>query len=405
MKTIIIFGPSGCGKKQFLNRFRDKKSQILAGELEREWERLSRKPWKSILDRPSSERERALADGLESFLEKAGRRKADWCLLGVHAAHYVNGIFSTAVPVSLLRKLNVVRCLTVFDDLYAVRYRLKRDYDDFNYQQLLAWRSVEFVLADMIAGLIVKKRAGAKKPANVWLCVKHPVIAVRRLIFDDSCASVYSAFSITGVLAQKDAKARRSILKEISNYKLQLYKKNLVVFDPGTLDDRLIINDVLSARKPKDKQIIVPKSKRLPFIIGGGKHGPAVRDPDQIFPLRVSHSEAFFLKEYPKAYQSPYNLIDAHITQIDLRYVEQADFLTVWRPFCEGYTSTGCRTEAEAANRLGMPVIAYSPPNDFEKWKKRHRPKPLEPTWPPVGRHEEERSFWSEVNEVVINFA
>jgi hypothetical protein len=401
MKVVIVFGPSGCAKNQFLTRFRDERSGILATELEREWQALSGKPWKSILDKPSSERERALTEGLESFVEKANRRKAKWCFLGIHAAHFVNGIFSSAVPVDRLRELDVARCLTIFDDLYAVRYRLKKEYEDFNYQQLLAWRSVEFVLADMIAGMLVKKRGAFRKPLNVWLCVKHPAILVRRLIFEPSVRRVYSAFSITGVLAQRDSRKRKRILDEISNYRLQLHKRGLVVFDPGTLDDRVIINEVLGDRRPKDKLVRVSRGKRIPYVIGTGKdYGPIVRDPEQVFPLMISHFEAFLLKEGSIAFQSPYNLIDAHITQIDLRYVEQADFVTVWRPFCEGYTSTGCRREAEVASGLGIDVIAYSPESDEKKWTSQHASRPLEPTWPPVGRCEEEKLFWDKVDKV-----
>lgn len=127
-------------------------------------------------------------------------------------------------------------------------------------------------------------------------------------------------------------------------------------------------------------------------------------DPPNTFPIRVDPIEAFSLKESPRAVHAKYNEIDAHITQVDLRYVSQADFITVWRPFNQGFQSIGCTTESVIASSAGKEVIVYSPEEDFLNWRKAKtsKSKPLEKTWPArIGLLATPQQFWEKVEETI----
>ena len=98
----------------------------------------------------------------------------------------------------------------------------------------------------------------------------------------------------------------------------------------------------------------------------------------------------------------PYNTIDAQITQIDLRYVEQADFVAVWRPFSGGFQSLGCYREASTAADLHKEVIAYCPAEDQEAFQRNNEMRPLQERWPPtIPLVPDKQQFWTMVSEAV----
>jgi hypothetical protein len=295
----------------------------------------------------------------------------------------VETMLSSALPIQELQELRPDFCITIHDDLYAVGKRLHDRGFPLNYQQLLLWRSAELLVADLVAGLVVRG-PDLPDPPNFWLGAKHPRSSVIRLLRDWKAPKVYAAFSISGILKIDDAAARAQLKDETTEYRTRLYDRGLIVFDPATLDDRLLINDVLGDLAPTPATLVIEAHKRWPFLIRGEENRPAVEDPAGLFPLQIAHAEAFLLKGPTARPHQPYSDIDAHITQIDLRYVSQADFVTVWRPFNQGIPSAGCFREAASAASQGKEVIAFCPQEDLRDYENNPASgsRPLREVWP-----------------------
>jgi len=401
---ILVFGTPGCSKKEFLRQL--ELSGVWRGvELERVWEKSSGgRKFSVLLDDALSERRTALQaaiGALKGDPHDSGKALA----IGVHATHFVEAMLSCPLPVADLEALGATLCVTIHDDLYAVKKRLAEQGFSMPYQQLLLWRSAELLVADLVASRLVPKRSGQLDPPNIWLGAKHTRISVHRLLNDPTAPKIYAAFSITGVLRVHDRDRREELIQETNEYRTKLHDLGLVVFDPATLDDRLLINKVLLDTAPRDETIVVETHERWPYRIGADEaYQPCVEDPGGVFPLAISHAEAFLLKGGLGSPHSPYSDIDAHITQIDLRYVAQADLVTVWRPFLLGHQSLGCYREASTAADLGKEVIGYCPAEDEEAFRKNpaNQQRPLREFWPPnIPLIPDRQVFWTMVVDAV----
>lgn len=395
MQTILVFGTSGCEKGKFLEQLKSSGARISGIELEPS-------NWNSLLTKPASERRKVLETELKRFLADI-KEQSDIALIGIHATNIADAMLSSPIPIGALKEIGPEFCITIHDDLYAVQKRLQNDGFWLNYQQLLNWRNSELLVADIVASEVISKRNGIIDPPNLWLGVKHPLSSIRRLLFNPECPKVYAAFSITVPRRISNSTLKAELIKETNQYRRNLYQRGLVVFDPATLDDRLLISCVEKDTKPEGKTLSIAEDERWSYAISDeGDDSPAVKDPDSTFPLSIAHSEAFALKSAPKTVHGPYCDIDAHITQIDLRYVRQADIVTFWRPFSQGKMSTGCCTEASLASGLGKKVVAYSPIEDIEKYQKENTSIPLDRVWPnQVAQLSDEARFWNEVDIAV----
>ena len=394
MGVIIVFGTSGCGKRTLLGEMERLDASLCASQLEQKWEEMNDNRFSHLLGKPESERRSALGTALDAL---------NHCkLIGVHATHMVDSMLSSSLPIERLAQLHVDFCVTIHDDLYAVARRLRTQGFPVDYRQILLWRNAEHLLADFVAGLVVKNRGNLPDPPNFWLGVKHAKSSFLRLFQNPAQLKVYAAFSITGVKQLKDEIKKARLIEEITNYRRELLKRSFIVFDPATLEDRILIQDVIHDNSPRDETIQISREERWPYITDGGDlHQPAVDDPADAFPVLIPHAEAFLLRWPVSVPHQPYVDIDAHITQIDLRYVRQADFVTVWRPFNQGIVSTGCATEVFSAAQHKN-VIAYSPNEDEVSWRQNsaNQSKALRTFWPPgVPLFQDEKQFWTKVDE------
>lgn len=407
MRVILVFGTSGCGKGSFLKGCRTDYKAVYCSELEAEWKKLSSKSWKSQLGKPIPERRKALEVAVGWFLDSAKRRKVNTAILGIHATNMAESMLSSPLPVSVLKQLNIDFCLTVHDDLYAVRRRLQREGFHINYQQLLLWRNAEHVIADLVATELVGTGGGRIDPPNFWLGVKHPKSSLRRLLFCPTCPKVYSAYSIAGILEvkDKDPQLYSKLIAETSVYRGNLYQHDLIVFDPATLDDRLLVKEAISNDIKGENFVTINQQERWPYVISdNGSNAPMVGDPKDAFPFKIAYAEASLLRGSSTSPHAPYSDIDAHVTQIDLRYVAQADFVTVWRPFNQGVPSVGCLTEVNTAHTLGKDVLAYSLETDLQQYAARpeNKSRPLKTVWPAgVPLFTNEQDFWDKVNNTI----
>jgi len=405
MPIILVFGTSGCNKASFLESLCRGDKRFWKIELEKEWELHHQTRWTTLLDQPTAKRRNALKETIVRLKSNLPGNKI--VLLGLHATHLVEASLSSPAPIDVLKDIGVDFCITVFDDLAAVRHRLAKRGFHYNFQQLLLWRSAELLAADLISEEVAQKFSNRTNIRNFFIAVKHPLSTVRKLLTNLNCIKVYSAYSISGVIETKNPDLRLRLKNETIKYRKELLMRNIVVFDPGTLDDRLLISK-LRTNKLKQGYNTVNFKERWPYLLGRNKNlHPAVVDPKNLFPLRIQNIEAYILKKSLGGISGHYNQIDAHITQIDLRYVAQADFITVWRPFNQGTPSLGCRREVEYATVLERPVIAYSTREDKKllEEKPRGQSRPLDRLWVSSGGLlENQKEFWVEIDKIIQQF-
>jgi len=388
MRYVLVFGTSGCGKKNFLDTLRDEDHRLFSVQIE----------CKKLENPLQVSRLRSEIANQIHHIKTRFQPRPGTCFVGLHATHLREAFVYSAIPLSSLRKLRPAFCITLIDDLYAMQARLGSEGYRYSYRDLVLWLRAELLMADVIAEEAVVSRTLRTK--NFILGAKHPRTVVSRLVSNDTTPKVYAAYSITGVLSQQNASLRMKLLDENIEYRRKLVTLGAVVFDPATLDDRILINTIAQDRNPRRGRVKISGSKRWPYVIGRGLNAPTLSDPSNAFPIEIPHVEAFVLKVTPQQTpHRPYSDIDALITQIDLRYVSQSDFITVWRPFCLGTYSSGCFREARTAVELGKSAIAFCPRKDREMLGVQSRP--LSDKWPSgVPLIENEEEFWSRVQKI-----
>lgn len=398
MNIVLVFGIPGCGKRDFLRSLNDA-GLLTALDLEEVWEELNGRPFSDLLGKAPDEVRR----GLSKAIGQLTRDERARVFVGVHATHMVETMLSSPLPLEALKALPVDYCITLHDDLYAVAKRLRDRGWPFTYDQVLLWRNAELLVADLTSTLVARNTELLGETPNFWVGVKHPKSVILKLLREPTSPKVYAAFSISGVREESDPETKQRLKDETTRYRKELYDRGLIVFDPATLDDRLLINRVISDEAPRKEILQIEAHERWPYRVGSeGDYEPAVEDPIGTFPIKLSHAEAFLLRGPAAPPHQPYYDIDAHITQIDLRYVRQADFVTVWRPFSKGVPSVGCYREAKSAVAQDKPVVAFSPLEDEEAYRQASKKKPLMEVWPPaVPLIPEEYRFWREVDSAV----
>ena len=247
-----------------------------------------------LLDEALSERRAALQSGLKTLKDEPDDPERDLAI-GVHATHFVEAMLLCPLPVRDLGAHGVALCLTIHDDLYAVKKRLAQKGFPMTYRQLLIWRSAELLAADLVASFLVPKRNNQLDPPNISLSVKHARVSIQRLLNEPTRPRVYAAFSITGVIRRPELE-RRPLIQETNQHRKKLHDLGIVVFDPATLDDRLLINKVMGDTAPRAGAITIEADERWPYRIGSDEaNQPCVNDPDGVFPLEIAPAEAFLL--------------------------------------------------------------------------------------------------------------
>ena len=402
MSVILVFGTSGCAKANFLRLLRRYNANYWTTEIEREWEKTRKSAdWTVLLGRPQHERQSALENTVRRLKKNIPQNKTS--LIGVHATHLVDAFCSSSIPLSALKELPIKFCITLIDDLGPVRHRLSEKGYHYNYQQLLTWRSAELLVADLVAKEVVKTQLTRINVPNFCIGVKHAISQVNKLISNPNLLRVYSAYAITGIHQTKTKSLKDKLKRETLEYRKNLIKKNLIVFDPGTIDDRLLINKV-TKKRIKPKYIEINENERWPYKLDDADLRPVLSDPAGLYPIKFPHSEGDLLKESLPGMSRYYNEIDAQITSIDKRYIDQADFITVWRPFNQGFNSLGCREEARYASDSQKMVVTYNPHEDEVKFRRnpQNQSRPLSEKWIKAGRlFPDEIKFWSEIDNVI----
>jgi adenylate kinase len=281
---------------------------------------------------------------------KSDLAAADLNIIGLHASHLLGSIPIFPCSSACLATLSPDICITLLDDVYSCRKMLERGGYPFRYSQLLNWRQIECGIADYLA-----VACGVE---NIYLAAKHPSVMLYRLLFEPRRPRLYSASQITNV--RRDLKARA----EIEKHRRRIHKE-YVVFDPLTVDDRILVND-LPQGAPQNEVIAVRQEARWPCSLSdlGEQYESLVPEDASVFPVSIGVGEAEELHrpDEMSSYRSP---IDAQITHRDFRYIDQADAVGAFRPRFMGHESGGVAAEKSyAAGSGGKPVVEYTPPED-----------------------------------------
>lgn len=251
--------------------------------------------------------------------------------------------------------------ITLIDDIYAVRQRIHVDeYTAFELQELLLWRAEELLLGDVLSRLVNNKNP----PPNYLISVRHPVRKLAHLIFSHNKKNgednrqphgrVYLSFNIS------DTRNTEQGRKEINDFRRQFHsRESLFVFDPLMIDELPPIHHLKklidSGTVPSKEIEYDPRDPRWhwPWLIGGDNLAPIVNDSDLLpsYPLKLPTHEL----------AAAASAIDAQVSNRDLRLVDQAHYLALWRPTMTRGTqvSAGVRGEMEFARQRGVHILAY----------------------------------------------
>lgn len=240
---------------------------------------------------------------------------ADLNIISLHACHQCKSMPVFPCTSEAVKGLDPAICITLIDDVYSCRKRLEHGGYPYRYHQLLHWRQTECSIADLIAE--------ASSIENVYLAAKHPSMMVYRLLFEPKRPRLYSASQITNV--RDDPKAQKGV--EANRRRIH---KQFVVFDPLTVDDRILVNS-LPVDETEAESFQVGIDARWPSDLSdiGPHYESLVPEDPNLFPLTVEVKEAEELNR-PDQMSSPMSTIDAQITQRDYRYIDQADVMAAY---------------------------------------------------------------------------
>lgn len=360
--TVLVFGISGVKKGQVLDRLAKYYTSQHPGTdvFTVDIKDSLRTPMATFLAMPLKSKRTVLEKAVHDCVRIVEQSKAPVKFVSLHATYFGGGELSAPLSVHWLALLSPDRILTLVDDAYAIRARIAGEGYDIPYTHLLFWRAADLMLVDNFADRLTGQMG--KQIENQVIAVKHPLLAFYRLLFEPRRPRIYCGFHVTHVRTNSTAK------NEINEFRRKLQQEYLV-FDPLTVDDRILVNFL----RPRlgSRKVTIPSSERWDWRISDDPANPLspMIDDEQFFPLRVNVGEARMLASGSQPTKS---IIDAQITSRDFRYIDQADVMVAFRPWWSGETSIGVETEMGYAQQHEKGPIIYSVAKDEEKYTVKH---------------------------------
>jgi len=318
--------------------------------------------------------------------------------LGAHLLYRYGRVPSVAADLRQLAQWRPDCIVTLTDDIYCVRERVHQGgHTAFTFQELLLWRLEELLLGDVLARLVSSKTP----PPNYLISVRHPVRNFVRLIFahgkeakgaDRRCGRVYLSFNIS------DTRHTDSGRNEIDAFRRKFFSyEDLFVFDPLMIDELPPVYQVTGRSSPPPSSPHIdydPREPRWRWPWLGGDFSPIVDDSDlhSRYPLKIPVDEL----------RSAAETIDTQVSNRDIRLVDQAHYLALWRPTMtrEASVSAGVRGEMEFARDRGVRMLTYVkkgadqlPGSSFLKYLNPHQN-------PDVKFEEDDDEFWRHIEEI-----
>ena len=171
--------------------------------------------------------------------------------------------------------------------------------------------------------------------------VRHPLSTFKNLILPYTPISVYLSYAIS--------KTRNSPkdIKQINQFREKMHelgkKHDVTIFDPVTIDELIL----KQASKQKGSTVTLNKSLRWPLNYAN----ILVEENNSV--VKLTKTEIKNSMDY----------IKHQVKSRDLKLVEQAALLVVYRPFFNG-PSTGAKAEIDHAKDKGNDMCIYSPTID-----------------------------------------
>ena len=273
-------------------------------------------------------------------------------LLATHLTYYTSGRQFSLIDIPTIRRWRPDCIITLVDDMLDIHAALlRRDTEQHtNFQlrlrEILAWRSAEIAMADLLARNLYERRT----IPHYVVGVKHPAEMLYRLIFHRRrFPVVYSSFPITAVRFEEDRRA------SIDGIRQELHRR-FIVFDPLTLDEGTpqVFDKARAACADGATEITITADEaRWPL----DNYGTLKDGLPSAFPLTLDPREALEV----------WDDMENQVRHRDLTMVEQAQCVAAYRITMGGRLSTGMYSELMYASHTAepaRPVLVYADPED-----------------------------------------
>jgi hypothetical protein len=243
-----------------------------------------------------------------------------------------------------------IRVITLIDDVFHIWQTIRKKEEDgafsnikLRLREIISWRSVELLQAETVAKYYTREN---RNVVNYEVSVRHPSYVFNNLVFNPKPVCAYLSFPITKI------RNRPECVKEINDFRLRMHafaeKNEMVLFDPVTIDELLLVHSIPDADPPEDMagNVTIDGAERWP--LGFKNLGEEVA-----FPLEIPKRE---IKEVRPD-------IDNNIRARDFKLVDTSLCTAAYRPYYHG-RSTGVAAEIEHSVREFKRVFAFDSPED-----------------------------------------
>ena len=273
-------------------------------------------------------------------------------LIAAHLTYYTSGRQFSLIDLPTIRRWRPDCIITLVDDMLDIHSALaRRDAEQhtnfrLRLREILAWRSAEITMADLLARNLYPERA----VPHYVVSVKHPAEMLYRLIFRRrEYPLVYASFPITAIRHDPETRAG------IDHIRSELHRR-FIVFDPLTLDEgtpRVFDKARVACLDSVPEIAISSDEARWPLDTAGALT-EGRQDP---YPMNLDPQEALEV----------WDDMENQVRHRDLTMVEQAQCVAAYRITMGGRLSTGMYSELMYASHTAepaRPVLMYADPDD-----------------------------------------
>ncbi len=260
-------------------------------------------------------------------------------VVNTHATfRWRHGLFA-AFDFDLMKKLKPDMFICLVDNVEMVHHRLHREHEiDATLKDCMVWREEEILATELLADAM-----GCRNQFYILSRGRQADTCetALRLITRPDMKRVYPSFPMSHVVDMPD------VLAEIDDFRAQL-AKHFIAFDPGDVDEKLLLERALAAARKGEDRIEVSAHSF------GGRTGAA--------PLRVSVREVLDIA----------GDIDGQIYMRDFKLVDQSDMIVSLIPELPGGVpglSSGVERELHHAFEHTKEVYVV--------WKPKKNPSPF----------------------------
>ena len=273
-------------------------------------------------------------------------------LIAAHLTYYTSGRQFSLIDLPTIRRWRPDCIITLVDDMLDIHSALtQRDAERhtnfrLRLREILAWRTAEIAMADLLARNLYPERA----VPHYVVSVKHPAEMLYRLIFHRrEYPLVYAGFPITAVRYDPETRAG------IDHIRRELHRR-FIVFDPLTLDEgtpRVFDRAKAACADAVPEITISAHEARWPLDTAGA--------------LTEGRPDPYPMKLDPREALEVWDDMENQVRHRDLTMVEQAQCVAAYRITMGGRLSTGMYSELMYASHTAepaRPVLMYADPAD-----------------------------------------